>query len=418
MRKTICLAIMMSLAMTMPTLAAGWEQRQDGAWVYREEHGSLAYNQWKTGADGTYYYIGSNGIMVTDSLIEDQGEFYYLDSQGRMAANQWVKLFDDESEMERWYYFKGDGAAYRSKGGSKAVLRDIGGADYIFDEDGRMAYGWVNRDGSMADAEDPTSWRDAVYYCGTEDEGWVVTGWKRLQVDYAQDSSEEKLKKKWFYFQESGRKRANAKDVRLSAPNGKEYVFAFDKSGVMTSQKSTTPSEPKDQSKWTERVPSASQSSDDNSGGIKRWFYTRKDGSKVKDKIEKIDGKYYCFDEAGIMRSGLVAVKDNKYVYTIHNTNPGDDLCASIDDLCQAMDDGYTIMYFDEATGARKTGKVSVELVEGKQTMRFSASGKAIDGAYDGYLYDSGVLMKAEDDTQVFTVNGKEYTVNKSGRIQ
>ena len=79
-------------------------------------------------------------------------------------------------------------------------------------------------------------------------------------------------------------------------------------------------------------------------------------------------------------------------------------------------------MLFDEKTGARKTGKVTIELNDDKYIMRFLKSGEAVDGEYEGYLYEAGILLKADKDSdekyQEFTVNGVVYRVDRNGRIQ
>ena len=418
MRKLLVMAILMSLCMTLPTFAAGWEQRQDGAWIWRDTKGKQVSNEWKTGADGTYYYIGRNGTMEVSSLIEYKNDFYYVDELGRMVTNRWVKLYDADSEMERWYYFTDNGEAYRQKKDDTATLREINGKKYIFDDEGRMLFGWVNKDGTMADPEEPSAWREASYHCGAEEDGAVTFGWKRFSVDYSMDEDEENLKKKWFYFRESGRKITNSKNVKLSSPDGVEYIFSFNEDGVMTSQKREDYKEPEDQSRWIQKIPSKSQNSIDYDNETVRTFYIQENGDRVVDRIKQIDGKSYCFDKSGIMRTGLLAIKDKKYAYTLQNKNPEDDIWADPNDLRKARREGYTIMYFDESTGARKTGKVKLELLDGDYTLRFTTKGDAIHGPEDGYLYDSGVLMKAEEETEFFTVDGVSYEVDTRGRIQ
>lgn len=431
------------LAMSsFPAMAAnyGWEQINNGKdWIWRGRDGYIVYDTWKTGADGTWYYLGDDGIMDVNCLIEDDGDYYYVDELGRMVKNQWRKLYSEDYGEEYWYYFRDNGKAYKGTG-DKVSLKTIGDRKYIFDDEGRMQWGWVLESGNMIDEDDTEGWKEAVYYCGSENEGWVSTGWKQIEVDYEDDSDDGYyLKDRWFYFGNSGKKTVD-KDLRLKNADGKEYRYGFDKYGVMLSQTlvnvvtvnadGTTSTTTKyydskgtlNKAKWIERVPSRSQNADDYNNDIKRKFYSQKNGNLVKDEIRKINNKWYCFDSAGIMRVGLVAVKDGKYAYTLQNTNEYDDIWADASDLVKAKNDGYTIMLFDEKTGARKTGKVTVELNDDKYTMRFLNSGEAADGEYQGYLYEAGILLKADRDRdekyQEFTVNGVVYKVDRNGRIQ
>lgn len=62
---------------------AGWEQQADGAWKYKDDNtGAYVASQWieSTTEKGIWYYVGQTGIMVTDTLIDNQ---YYVDHQGK-----------------------------------------------------------------------------------------------------------------------------------------------------------------------------------------------------------------------------------------------------------------------------------------------------------------------------------------------
>ena len=51
-------------------MAKGWKQI-DGKWYYLCSTGSLAKNVWKTGANGTWYYLGQDGVMLTNATTPD-----------------------------------------------------------------------------------------------------------------------------------------------------------------------------------------------------------------------------------------------------------------------------------------------------------------------------------------------------------
>ena len=444
MKKTIVLSAIMGLFMTTTVLAAGWEQREDGAWIWRNNSGEMVRETWKSASDGIDYFLGSDGVMVTNRLVEFESNYYYVDALGRKASEQWVSLYDEESEANRWYYFMKSGKMYRpDEAGTK---KEISGERYIFDTEGRLLYGWITEDGYMIDLnEEPDGWKRAAYYAGDASEGNLKVGWRQMTVNYYngkakteedEDDPEEKyrnnFKTVWFYFNSAGKKMVSNDDFRQTNAEGKEYRYKFDENGVMTSQKllnpvktttttkkttTTTKKKDVDYSKWTEKVPTASENAYYNEYEIKQKFYTRKDGTKAKNVIEKIDSKYYCFDSAGIMKVGLLAIKDGKYGYTLQTSLPWDEQWASDSDLREAMNNGYKIMYFDEETGAREKGKMKLEMLHGERTLCFDNDGCAVDGAYNGYLYSAGILQTAEYDTQSFTVNGKTYVVNEKGRI-
>lgn len=61
-----------------PEAAAYWEEI-DGSWKYKEADGSYAANTWRQGEDGSWYYLGENGVMLTSQTTPDG---YYVDENG------------------------------------------------------------------------------------------------------------------------------------------------------------------------------------------------------------------------------------------------------------------------------------------------------------------------------------------------
>ena len=55
--------------------------------------------------------------MLTNQLVEDGDNYYYVDANGAMVKNTWVAIAADEDEEEdvdyRWYYFGSSGKAYK-----------------------------------------------------------------------------------------------------------------------------------------------------------------------------------------------------------------------------------------------------------------------------------------------------------------
>lgn len=94
--------------------------------------------------------------------------------------------------MNHWYYFGANGKAYKSSStGNNASFKTVNGKKYIFDDEGKMLYGWVDDSGDRVTGDD--DWREGVYYCGDENDGAQRVGqWEYLDiVDNNYDSSPE-----------------------------------------------------------------------------------------------------------------------------------------------------------------------------------------------------------------------------------
>ena len=119
------------------------------------------------------------------------------------------------------------------------------------------------------------------------------------------------------------------------------------------------------------------------------------DGWRYRAKI-KVEGKWFCFDEDGRMKTGIQAIRDG-----------GD----------------YEVYYFDES-GFLKTGKVSNVELDNGETANFyfetnnSHKGRGVTGEENGYLYYKGMRLEADDDYAFYTLGSdKIYLVNKLSLI-
>lgn len=320
------------------------------------------------------------------------------------VPGSWQQVTDASGTY--WTYQDSQGQLLRD------CKRQIDGRLYFFDESGRMLSGWITEDGEALDDSSGEAYVDGVYYCGSPDEGWAITGWKYLLVQ-REDGG---MQRRWFYFKSSGRKAADT-SITERDENG-QYRYTFDENGILRSSKKigggTAPRSPQ----WIERVPSASQDAFSNENGIKRWYYGLSDGEVITNRLKTIDGKEYLFDAKGIMRTGLIAVTgDKKYGKTLICAL--DDMDADVEALDQYLDE-YDLMYFDEATGARQTGTVEITSYGDTHTFGFGSNGVALHGPKSGRLYRAGLLLRADtgDKYQVKTVDDQDYLVNTSGRIQ
>lgn len=90
--------------------------------------------------------------------------------------------------------------------------------------------------------------------------------------------------------------------------------------------------------------------------------------------------------------------------------------------LEEVVDNGERVVYFDPVSEARVSGKVKIELDDGTFDFLFDDTGDAVTGVKKDHLYHAGILMKNYDDEDgklhEYTVNGRTYTVNNSGKLQ
>lgn len=118
---------------------------------------------------------------------------YYVDSNGIILTDKWLKLTNDDGEYE-WYYFGSSGKMMSD------AWKKIDNKWYHFDGDGRMELGWI---------------LDDMYYTGTD--GVMRTGWQKLEPPDEDDDNRDRVTpgidsvtdddgRYWYYFSSSGKK--------------------------------------------------------------------------------------------------------------------------------------------------------------------------------------------------------------------
>lgn len=424
--KLVLLTLAITTSASLSAFAAhkeGWVQEKEG-WYYYDKSGEVVEDTWKTDSSKNFFYLGEDGKMVTSSLVESGDSIYFVDEHGVQVKNQWrlVDVENDDHEKEpRWFYFGSNGKAYEDG------WKTINGKKYSFDDDCYMNYGWLDAEGNMVDSDgefDENAWKEATYYCGNNTTGWRVQDQWISVTDFDDSDEYENKEILWVYFDQNGKKVTE----KSKTINGKKYMF--DENGAMVSEwyGSATASDAQykfydeesgslAKDKWFQAVPSIEQDEEDYNNDTLRWFYASRSGETYKDTIKKINGKYYIFDEYGIMRTGFILVDENKKIVEVLGDAEEDEMPSAEDIKGLELSEG-DLMYFD-ATGARRDGKITVNLDDDKHTMKFTKGGVAIHGASDNYLYDHGILIKAEDyKYEIVTVDDKDYLVNKSGKIQ
>lgn len=205
-------AALLAIGASMTSFAAtGWVE-EDGQWYFYDKDGNRVEDEWKKSGDNWYWLDSEEGgAMAVDKLVEDDDDTYYVDGNGVMVTNTWVKVVnedqddDDDPAEYRYYYMQSNGKAYRQTGSSSNLSKKtIDGKRYSFDDEGRMLYGWVTADGTMVNDDDGWNTSDVLYYFGGWEDGSMKTGWQKISV---YDSSKEDDYDYWFNFKSNGERR-------------------------------------------------------------------------------------------------------------------------------------------------------------------------------------------------------------------
>ena len=420
-------AALLAMGASMTSFAAGWQKDDAGVWHYYDSDDEMVTDEWKKDG-GKWFHLDEDGEMETSAWVDE----YYVGEDGHMLTNEWVKTTaedeedDPDEDGDSWYYFDSKGKRVEGKD------KKINGKTYFFDTDGKMQYGWYEKDGS-------------VYYLGEEDDGSRKSGWLWLErPDEESDEDGEKAAattlgegaddEAWYWFGSDGKVYHNSNNKKKI--NGKYYYFSeqgqmlYEWINTRESVNEGTPDYILDDQNdganetatasdmiyanqveegwradgWYEIAGAADRDNDNDTD----WYYFKKGEAKkasqtVDDAVRdsnrhiqyrkkiKINGKYFCFDQDGKMQTGLQRIGGKTY-------------------------------YFDE-NGYMKTGKMTVDDDDDNTfTFYFSTkntdSGKGYDCIKDGYVYADGQRLEAEDDYAIYNFKGSKYVVNKTGKIQ
>ena len=246
---------------------------------------------------GKWYYIDSDGEMVSDGKVTVYGKDYRLKPDGTMLTG-WYQYGTD---AVGWYYSNADGTVY------DGWL--YYGKDWYYIDDGVMSIGWVTSKGKD-------------YYLGTD--GRLVSGWYRYRYKSEGYSNEYWMYMnadgskytgwvssggKWYYIDNSNMLYdgwddcVNIEHYRKSDGKidyGKYYEacsksrgYVFDKTGAMVTG-------------WYHRVVVR-----EGKVFIDRWYYADSDGQGHQGWLY-YNGSWYYF-EKGIMQTNCIA-PDGSYL--------------------------------------------------------------------------------------------------------
>ncbi len=470
-------AALLALGASMSSFAAtGW-QEENGTWVYYDKNGDVETEKWEKSGDN-WFYLNDDGEMATDVIVEYNDNYYYVDENGAMATNKWVSVEntnydgDDENEpVNNWYYFGANGKAYKtSSSSSTASFKTINGKKYVFDDEGKMLYGWINESGQRETGDDAWRAQNGLYYCGDENDGAQASGWVFLHITDNQWQSSESIgvssqntfddeeQDRYFYFKGNGKKMLDKKGETI---NGKKY--SFDEDGRMnaewvnwdatpstatTSQGTSTYTKgyryygsPEDGARitkgWFQVVPDSYLDEGDYNDDSENWYYSDKDGKLTAGEMKTINGKKYAFNNSGVMLDGFRFIKlasDNKTIVSIKNKDTGDKPETKlVDDGDFKFDttdgfkkhassweaSGYKLYYFGSGDdGSMKINKQNVSIDGDTHSFLFNKSGSFKGAGKTGIdskkYYQSGMLMAAdkEDKYAVAKVSKSGSTIN------
>ena len=455
MRKSTKIAVVLAAAALLvagfafTTLAKGWVKEAEGLYYYEDAEGMKVYNEWKKDTDPNtgvvnYYYLGDDGYMVTNTLVETDGYKYWCGADGAKVVNAWIQVPADEDEQDslsvdyRWYRFNKNGQAVKG-------MQTIDGKKYFFDGDCKMVYGYVNYnadkkavEGWTTKVEDAYGDADYQYFCQSNDEGWAVTSeWRNETIDNSTDTY-EKSSNFWAFYQSSGKRALKNSTGYLW--NGVRYYF--DATGHMLNgwylEATRSDNDPLD--------PTASHSVAEYYGGeddgkkVKKawqylktkdsdndnsyWFWFDNTGAAIQESgVYKIDGKFYAFaapvSDDGIsasrMLSGLVKVT-GIVDYITDPTVTAE--AVKVTTLAKWLEDAKEDVYFfsgDEKNDGslKKNVTFNKEFDDDTYQLAVDAEGKLCNfyNTKAKKYYRNGYLLKASEESryELVKVWTKEY---------
>lgn len=485
-------AAMLTVGAASIVSAKGWIQ-QGGSWYYQNGDGDLVTDSIQSSGTSKFY-LGEDGAMVTDYFLEDYGngaDCYYFGANGAMVTNTWVAI--DPSVVSAqgdyipdayWYYFTGTGKAQKCTSGATAGLKKvtIDGKKYAFNENGQMLTGWIDDQGAVIGDDEEYPYENAVYYGGADNDGVLHSGWLAYydSMNQPYDESDREFIYLWFNPANNRKygKDADGSETESSYTsstdhdsiqyitkkiNGKTYAFEVGK-GVMLvkwegyNNKITTSSITLDngnagtkinpaspwyfsaeddghrvQKGWVYAVPAVDVSKKDYDDDEEKYMYFQNNGDILRNKVKKINGKYYGFDTNGIMKTGLVAYAGGMFYAAFDEDNTrgdelrkadvyrdGDNLPHKFKDRkaedanhkaqnyqlygTPILDTGkrdkeeYPIaIYYFGADGARKTGNTNIDMADDTYVFGSNNSG-AYQGVKSKKYYSNGLLCAASPD--------------------
>lgn len=325
-------------------------------WYYAGEGGAVYKNGFfEIGGKLYYFYSGANSPRKTQFVVD--GRRYYATEDGSLERNGWFCLYTTNAStgamVENWYYAKPDGELYAngwyevdgvtcyfngSGRSSRAGWVTVDGKRYYADENGDQKNdGWFSISGVNSQGKEYTNWYYAMEDGVVLKDGWhqLDGNWyffdaggnnyrKRWYVDNNQEryyldedgvlqddgwfkientnSQTGAVTESWYYAQESG---AVLKGGYKMIEDKKYY---FDNNGYNYRKRWMTGEDFRrylgDDGTLKANEWFSISGTDSRDAEYTNWYYAGSDGNVYMDGWFKIDGKHYCFNTSGVMRTG------------------------------------------------------------------------------------------------------------------
>lgn len=439
----------------------GWNN-DSGEWTYLDSDNQVMRNVWKKSKEN-WFYLSSDGRMKKNEIFRLGNAIYYVDSDGKMVQNSWILIDQSITQAddfeEGWYFFGSNGKAFQRNNNS--FKKTINGNSYVFDENGLMVTGWINKEGQPVE-ESADAFVEGLYYAG--EDGALLTGqW----LDYgdiddgiggsdsysqAADRYYSDYEKLWLYF-DGNSKKIYSKGERMLQKNINGDTYGFDENGIMIpwwSKVATISNADKSnpasstsakyysgydggallKNMWFWMYPSENLSETDYYDQECSWWHTDENGSVYRNRIRKINGKNYAFDGIGRMQTGFVLFDGkSEFVaqYDVDAWNSEDFKTGSLYGIEKS--DLYLFAPDELNDGSMQAGKeIKVELADGIFTFGFSGNGKAYGNrnqlqSKDGKYYINGLRLEADQEYGYGVVevskNNETYyqVVDRNGKV-
>ncbi len=310
--------------------------------------------------DGEWVYLDRNGDKVTDEWKKSNGQWYYLDEDGYMAKDTAIETGDN------LYYV--DASGVRVSNAWVSMDND----DLLDDDDISTVWYYFDGNGKAVGYDDGEETIKRLSYGDGQSgyfifngDGIMLTGWQRLDNDdiyYLGDENEGWAAEGWKYLDTDD-----------------EMFDGGDSDG-----------EPYDD---------------------EEWFYFRSNGKARRNSTNQIGGRYYTFDENGIMLD-LWVYKDASG----SNINASGSSVAS-DSAYHQEDNGGREKNWVFAYASTDYDDYDDDMYwfylnsQGRPTLATAGDGAGLDITDGGYedpeLYDGLIARSIRNKTYIFDTQGR-----------
>ena len=340
-------------------LLKGFVRTANGLYYGSEETGALSFG--RIAVDGEEYYFSEDGARL-NGAVEIDGQYWYL------ADNVFRYGWIEDST----------GTFYSTESGLVAGSQKIDGKRYYFEEDYRLARGWVSRGGDRyyydTDGGMLTGWQtiDGVQYCFT-DSGILRVG------DVEIDGTKYRFREDGAYLDgyvstELGRQYYKRGYLQTGVTKINDKYYYLDSNGVVSGGKHTVDG---------------------------KAAYYNDDGSALTG-WQTIDGKKYYLGSDGVMKQGVTKIGD-KYYYLAKDGGLLSEGWHSVNGKIYCYSDGSMAVGVTKIDGSLYAFSDSGILITKEGIQR-------VDGK-NRYVYSDGKIAVSTE----ITVGGQKYVIDSKG---